>query len=112
MTTYHLEPDSGPDLQFAGELIAVSDSREGESRADPGYDGGYWSVLRIYRTEAGEYVAEAIKCRNSLERSRAARCADHAAVVAFFHGPDGRNANWLTKDVLDQASIPHTEVIP
>lgn len=105
---YILTPDSGPDISFVGDVVAEVSSR------DAGRD--QWSVLRIYRTVGGAFVAERERWRDrdgtpDLAAYGAGVCPDAAAVVRWFHGPPQR-ASWLTKDLLDAAGIPHAEVVP
>lgn len=108
MKRFLLTPDSGPDIEFDGTVLAEVSSR------DSGRD--QWSVLRIYRTAGGSFVAERERWR---DRDGAPEqtvygvgvCPDAAAVVRWFHGPPQR-PSWLTKELLDAAGIAHAEHIP
>lgn len=100
-----IRPDSGPDLRFAGAVVAEVSSHE------PGRD--QWSVLRLWRTDRGAYVVVRERWREGdtePEGLAAAACPSGADVVRWLHG-GGRRASWLTKELLDAAGIDHAEEV-
>lgn len=103
MTQHRIEPDSGPDLVFEGELVAsVSSFEDGRVQ---------WTELYLYRTAAGAYVVARHRYRIGTEEVvSAAHCPTAADVVAYLHGPPQR-PSWLTKELLDAAGIEHAERI-
>lgn len=104
MTT--IECTKGPDLRFQGKVIATVDSFA------PGRDE--WSILTIYRTEGGSYVAVRERLEDDGEgrpevvMREASPCKDAAAVLAFYGGA----TSWMVKQLLAEAGIDHATVVP
>ena len=103
MQTYTIQRDNHPDLQFSGDLIAhVSSS---ESTGSP----GRWTVLDLYRTEGGNYVAVQIGrtiWEGERDRFSAQVCANPAEVMAYLgHG-------WLAKDLYAYAGFETAVLVP
>lgn len=89
--------DNAPDLKFTGVQIASASSK------DPyGSNNGRWTVLRLYRTKGGKFIAQSIGCtqwQGEKDRYAAEVCSNHAEVIKFFgHGR-------LAKEIYAEADI-------
>jgi hypothetical protein len=74
VTSFRLRRDGEPDLEFKGKLLGEADSRE--------RDHGKWALIRIYRTDDGRYVTEAIRCSDDSDPDvHRVRVVEHAAGV-------------------------------
>ena len=105
MSTRHVVcRTDGPDLAFSGTLVAQVDSRERKT------DMHEWTVLQLYRTDRGAYVA--VRERWSEDTSmrpgsmlptidwvEARACPDSAAVIAWL------GWSWLTRLLYERGGI-------
>ena len=93
-----LARDKGPDIRFAGELLAQATTYKPNAKR--------WTELQLYRTEAGQYVCVEIgltrvpgeKTRRSAEVAK-----DEAEVREFFE------YGWLAKELYRRAGIDAAE---
>lgn len=98
-TTYCILRDDDRDLKFCGELLAATDSPQ---------KSGRWTELRLYRTQAGTYVAEQVgrtSWDGEHDRNAAWVCADTDEVIAAL------GTGWLAKELYEKAGIECVEKI-
>jgi len=99
--TLHLHRDREPDLVVdSAVLVAEVSSKQAAATR--------WTELRLWRSGAGQFVAEQVG-RSTLEgevdRCRAWVCADATAVVAKLkHG-------WLARQIYAKAGIDDAEQV-
>lgn len=92
--------DNERDLRFTGEMIASVDSK--------GKSNGRWTVLKLYKTESGKYVAEQIGRTNwdgEHDRFSATVCETENDVI------EALGTGWLAKELYEQAGIECIENI-
>lgn len=64
MKRYVIKPTDGPEIRFAGRVVAEYDCCD-----EPIAASGRWLVLRLYRTSSGKFVCEKIE-HTTLEGER------------------------------------------
>lgn len=92
--------DEGPDIRFAGVLMAEVSSKA------PNREQPRWTELRLYQTEGGQYVAHEIgrttkRDEKTLQRAEVMATLDE--VRAFF------KYGWLAKELYRKAGIDAAE---
>mgnify|MGYP005852239773 CR=1 FL=1 len=99
-TDFTLRVDNGPDLSFTGgEIATVTSETPYKER---------WTVLRLYETSDGQFVAQSIgRTRKQREHDRynVVVCADEDDVRKFF------GYSWLAKDLYDEAGIDYAQEV-
>ena len=98
-----VERDNAPDLKFTGVKIAMASSKPAY-----GNDGGRWTVLELYATKGGKYIAATtgVTCwQGEHDRYDAKVCNSEADVIEYLgHG-------WVAKEIYEIAGIENTKKI-
>jgi hypothetical protein len=100
--------DDEANLWFVGELIAEDGSSPDRGSSYFSGSTGRWTLLKLWRTEAGKFVAQRIgrtQWQGEHDRYSAAVCDTEAEVIAFF----GYGA--LAKSIYHDAGIEADERI-
>lgn len=103
-----VERDGDRAIKFSGKLIGSASTSPETARSDYSGQTGRWTVLRLYRTQAGKYVCEQIgKTRWQGEHNRysGAVCETDQQVVEFF------GLGWLAKELYDECDIDYSEIV-
>jgi len=95
-------PTNERDLKFFGELVALTQNSPNSGMDDFSGSTGRYEVLKLYKTQAGKYVAEHQRVSQwSGERTviKAKVCEKHDDIIGFFGFSD------LAKEIYYDAEI-------
>jgi len=103
-----IERDGERPIKFTGELLGEVSSSSNNASSDYSGQTGRWSILRLYRTQAGKYVCEQIgktQWQGEHNRYSGAVCDTDQQVVDFF------GLGWLAKELYDECDIDYSEIV-
>ena len=97
-----IQIDNAPNIRFTGEQVATASSSANNANSNYSRDNGRWTVLKLFKTQAGKFVCQSIgrtQWQGEQDRYSGAVAEGEAGVIAFFgHG-------WLAKELYDEAGI-------
>jgi len=108
MEKHVITRDGARDLVFTGELIASASSSPETARSDYSGSTGRWTELRLFKTQAGKFVAASVgrtQWQGEHDRHSAAVCDTTEAVCEFF------GSSWLAKELYAEAEIDCAEAV-
>lgn len=108
MEDFTIFRDGEKNLKFMGDLVASSSSSPDSSSSYYSGSNGRWSVMKLYKTQAGKFICQLIgrtQWSGEKDRYSGAVCATEAEVIEFFGHGD------LAKDLYVGAGIDDAESV-
>lgn len=101
--------DGESDIKFSGVLMSsVASSPDRSSGSSYSGSVGRWTMLKLYRTEAGKMICSRVEntqWQGERDSYAGAVCCNESEVCEFF------GYGWLAKELYEDAGIDAAEVI-
>jgi|SRR5690554_882060 len=102
MQEYFIKTVGAPDVSFCGELLATASSENIASKMRGKKNNSRWTVLELYKTEAGAFVCVNIGRSSKpgeVDQAKVEVVETEKAVIDFF------GQGWLSKELYETAGI-------